>query len=79
MARPKNAAGYVEQLANQQVREPRLVALGRPMTPSLDQAMSWYDSEDYRRLKSLRLEHAQSNLAFVEGLARVGMELQGIP
>ena len=37
--------------------------------PSLDQAKRWYNSEDYRGLKSLRLGHAQSNLAFVDGLA----------
>lgn len=36
---------------------------------SLDQAKSWYDSEDYRGLRSLRLEHAQSNLAFIDGIA----------
>ena len=36
--------------------------------PSLDQANGWYDSEEYRGLKSLRLEHAQSNLAFIDGL-----------
>ena len=36
---------------------------------SLDQAKRWYSSEDYRGLKSLRLEHARTNLAFVDGLA----------
>ena len=36
---------------------------------SLDLAKRWYNSDDYRGLKSLRLEHAQSNLAFIDGLA----------
>lgn len=35
--------------------------------PSFDQAKRWYNSEDYRGLKSLRLEHAKSNLAFIDG------------
>ena len=37
--------------------------------PSLERAKQWYASEDYGRLRSIRLEHAQSDLAFVEGLA----------
>jgi uncharacterized protein (DUF1330 family) len=37
--------------------------------PSLDKAKQWYESDDYRRLKPIRLEHAQSDIAFVEGVA----------
>jgi uncharacterized protein (DUF1330 family) len=37
--------------------------------PSLQLAKQWYESEDYGRLRSIRLEHAQSDIAFVEGLA----------
>ena len=37
--------------------------------PSLERAKQWYASEDYGRLRSIRLEHAQSDIAFVEGLA----------
>ena len=37
--------------------------------PSLERAQQWYASEDYGLLRSIRLEHAQSDIAFVEGLA----------
>jgi uncharacterized protein (DUF1330 family) len=36
--------------------------------PSLEQAHRWYDSEEYRELKSLRLEAGRFNAVFVEGL-----------
>jgi uncharacterized protein (DUF1330 family) len=36
--------------------------------PSLEQAKRWYDSEEYRAIKDLRLEHADSQIVFVEGL-----------
>ena len=39
--------------------------------PSLEQALRWYASEEYRPLKALRLEHAESQLAFVEGLPTI--------
>jgi uncharacterized protein (DUF1330 family) len=39
--------------------------------PSLEQAMRWYASEEYCPLKLLRLENAESQLAFVEGLPPV--------
>jgi uncharacterized protein (DUF1330 family) len=38
--------------------------------PSLEHAKRWYESVDYRRLMPIRLEHAQSEIAFVEGIAR---------
>lgn len=38
--------------------------------PSLEQAKRWYESVDYGRLKAIRLEHAHSEIAFVEGVAR---------
>lgn len=37
--------------------------------PSLDQARRWYESADYGRLKPIRVEHAHSDIAFVEGIA----------
>lgn len=36
--------------------------------PSLEQAKRWYDSDEYRQIKPLRVEHAQSQLIFVDGL-----------
>jgi uncharacterized protein (DUF1330 family) len=36
--------------------------------PSLEQAHRWYGSEEYRELKSLRLEAGRFNAVFVEGL-----------
>jgi uncharacterized protein (DUF1330 family) len=38
--------------------------------PSLELAKRWYESVDYGRLKPIRLEHAQSEIAFVDGVAR---------
>lgn len=36
--------------------------------PSLEAARRWYDSEEYREAKALRLKHAVSNLLLVEGV-----------
>jgi uncharacterized protein (DUF1330 family) len=36
--------------------------------PSLDQARQWYNSEDYRELKDMRLSATRSNGVFIEGL-----------
>ena len=36
--------------------------------PSLEQARRWYASEEYTRIKALRLEYAETQLAFVEGV-----------
>ena len=36
--------------------------------PSLEAAKRWYDSEDYREAKALRLRHAVSNLLLVESI-----------
>jgi uncharacterized protein (DUF1330 family) len=36
--------------------------------PSLDQARRWYDSEDYRALKALRLAASKANAVFLDGL-----------
>ena len=35
--------------------------------PSLEQAHRWYDSEDYRELKALRLAATRGNAVFIEG------------
>jgi uncharacterized protein (DUF1330 family) len=35
--------------------------------PSLEQAHRWYDSEEYRDLKALRLEATRGNAVFIEG------------
>jgi len=35
--------------------------------PSLEQAHSWYDSEEYRELKALRLAATRGNAVFIEG------------
>ncbi|WNG50953.1 DUF1330 domain-containing protein [Archangium minus] len=36
--------------------------------PSLAQANLWYDSEEYRELKALRLSSTRSNAVFIQGL-----------
>lgn len=36
--------------------------------PSLEQAHCWYDSDEYRELKALRLSAVKSNAVFIEGL-----------
>ena len=36
--------------------------------PSLEQAHRWYDSDEYRELKALRLSAVRSNAVFIEGL-----------
>jgi uncharacterized protein (DUF1330 family) len=36
--------------------------------PSMEQARRWYDSEDYRGPKALRLTCAMSDVLFVEGV-----------
>ena len=36
--------------------------------PSLEQAHRWYDSDEYRELKALRLSAARANAVFIEGL-----------
>ncbi|MDA2933626.1 DUF1330 domain-containing protein [Acidobacteria bacterium AH-259-D05] len=46
-------------------RPVRLVIL---QFPSLEQARRWYDSEEYRELKALRLAATHSNGVIVEGL-----------
>ena len=35
--------------------------------PSLEQAHCWYDSEEYRELKALRLTAIKCNAVFIEG------------
>ncbi len=35
--------------------------------PSFEQAKRWYDSEDYREPKALRLRTSKANLILVEG------------
>lgn len=36
--------------------------------PSLEQARRWYESDEYDPIKAIRLEHAECQLVFVEGL-----------
>ena len=36
--------------------------------PSVEQARRWYDSEEYRPLKAMRLKASSSNLILVEGV-----------
>jgi uncharacterized protein (DUF1330 family) len=36
--------------------------------PSLEQAKRWYDSEEYRALKALRLRTSKENVILVEGV-----------
>jgi uncharacterized protein (DUF1330 family) len=36
--------------------------------PSYDQARRWYDSDDYRELKALRLASGHFNAVLIEGL-----------
>ena len=36
--------------------------------PSLEQAHRWYDSEEYRELKALRMAATETNFVFVEGV-----------
>ena len=35
--------------------------------PSLEAARRWYDSEEYRGAKAIRLQHAVSNMLLVQG------------
>jgi len=35
--------------------------------PSLEQAHAWYDAEEYRELKALRLAATKGNAVFIEG------------
>jgi len=37
--------------------------------PSLEQAKRWYDSEEYREPKAMRLRAGRANLIMVEGVA----------
>jgi uncharacterized protein (DUF1330 family) len=37
--------------------------------PSLEHARRWYDSEEYRPLKALRMRTARGSLVLVEGVA----------
>lgn len=36
--------------------------------PSMTRAREWYESEEYRELKALRLAAVRSNAVFIEGL-----------
>jgi uncharacterized protein (DUF1330 family) len=36
--------------------------------PSTEQAMRWYDSEEYRPLKAMRMKASTANLVVVEGV-----------
>ena len=43
----------------------RIVLVKFPNKPS---ALNWYNSEEYRALKNLRLNNASSNILFIEGV-----------
>ncbi|MDP9138827.1 MAG: DUF1330 domain-containing protein [Pseudomonadota bacterium] len=49
--------------------------------PSLGQAHDWYDSDEYRDLKTLRLSATRGNAVFINGTCfeMLGRELQGPP
>jgi uncharacterized protein (DUF1330 family) len=47
---------------NRQMNFPVLIEFG-----SLEQANRWYNSEEYRDLKALRLEATRGNLALIKG------------
>ena len=36
--------------------------------PSMDHAKRWYESEEYRAVKAIRVKHAVSDLVLVEGV-----------
>jgi len=36
--------------------------------PSLEQAKKWYDSDEYRPLKAMRLKASSANMVLVEGV-----------
>ena len=36
--------------------------------PNKSSALKWYNSEEYRALKNLRLNNASSNILFIEGV-----------
>ncbi len=46
--------------------QPRYVAIVE--FPSLEQAERWYESDEYHEIKSLRLDNAESQIMFVDGL-----------
>ena len=56
--------GKVEQLEGEW-QPKRLVLLE---FPSVEQARRWYDSEEYRPLKAMRLKASSSNLILIEGV-----------
>jgi uncharacterized protein (DUF1330 family) len=37
--------------------------------PSMEQAKRWYDSEEYREPKAMRLQAGRANMVMVEGVA----------
>ena len=37
--------------------------------PTMDQAKRWYDSEEYREPKAMRLQAGRANMVMVEGVA----------
>jgi uncharacterized protein (DUF1330 family) len=36
--------------------------------PNLEQAQAWYDSDEYKELRALRLDAAKLNAVFIEGV-----------
>ena len=37
--------------------------------PSMEEARRWYDSEEYRQPKAMRIKAGRTNLVFVEGVS----------
>jgi uncharacterized protein (DUF1330 family) len=45
--------------------------------PSVEHAKQWYDSEDYRPLKAMRLKASSSNVILVEGVSGLSERIDG--
>jgi uncharacterized protein (DUF1330 family) len=58
--------GGVHQTVEGDWKPNRLVILE---FPSMEQARRWYDSEEYREPKALRIKSGRTNLLMVEGVA----------
>ena len=57
--------GHVQTLEEGDWKPKRIVVTE---FPSIEQARRWYDSEEYRALKALRLRTARGSVVLVEGV-----------
>ena len=57
--------GEIDALETSLWRPTRIVLV---RFPNNDLASNWYNSEEYRHYKKLRLEKTTSNILFIEGL-----------